>query len=276
MECAACLKFLARISESRGGFLVFGCFSKAFNFLWLFLLFAFGLKLLQFTPFWIGLVQFTARGKSIDSRNGFSSVKGFNLAVQSKVGPFESDFVNHFENEDPISNETESLGGDDDHDDDGFDVMALRRLVRIERKRAEAAELELEKERMAAASAADETMAMILRLQNEKSCAEIGASQYRRLAEQKQEYDQEVINSLQWIVTRHEYERSLLEEKLQIFRGKLQHCLNRYEMDELDSVLSSLDSSFEDFDLDDSGGDGLMMVGFESPAVQTKVFQSSE
>ncbi|CAN1145602.1 hypothetical protein LINPERHAP2_LOCUS14766 [Linum perenne] len=167
MECAACLKFLARVSESRGGFMVLGYFSQAFNFLWLLLLFAFGLRMLQLTSFSIGLLHFLfgAIGKSIVSRNGFSW-KSFDLALQSG-------FVNHLEKVDLKSKVNDYYAMNEFNDYDEMDVLALRRLVRIERERDVAAELELEKERMAAAFAADETMAMILRLQSEKSCVEI-------------------------------------------------------------------------------------------------------
>ena len=57
-----------------------------------------------------------------------------------------------------------------------IDVMASRKLVKIERKRTKAACQELEEERIAAASAADEAMAMVLRLQSEKSSMEIDAN----------------------------------------------------------------------------------------------------
>ncbi|CAI0473644.1 unnamed protein product [Linum tenue] len=250
MECAACLKFLTLISDFRGGFIVFGCFSPSFNFLWLFLLFAFGLKLLR----------------SIDPRNGFSYRKGFDLAFHSKVASFKvvnSRKIDYVEEDE----RTECFAEEDDE----FDVLALRRLVRNERRRAVGAQLELEKERMAAASAADEAMAMILRLQNEKSSSEMDAKQYRRVAEQKQEYDREVIQSLQWIIMKHEYERSLLEEKLELCRQQLQRCLRRDELEELDAALISLGST-SDCGLDEE--DELKM-GFASPAacVQTKVFQ---
>ncbi|KAH1097846.1 hypothetical protein J1N35_014767 [Gossypium stocksii] len=45
---------------------------------------------------------------------------------------------------------------------------------------------------------------MILRLQSEKSSVEIDVIQFKRMAEQKQEYDQQVIESLQWIGMKHE------------------------------------------------------------------------
>ncbi|MBA0648591.1 hypothetical protein Gohar_009071 [Gossypium harknessii] len=45
---------------------------------------------------------------------------------------------------------------------------------------------------------------MILRLQSGKSSVEIDVIQFKRMAEQKQEYDQQVIESLQWIGMKHE------------------------------------------------------------------------
>ncbi|XWS63067.1 hypothetical protein CRYUN_Cryun06bG0064800 [Craigia yunnanensis] len=60
-------------------------------------------------------------------------------------------------------------------EDEEFDVMALRKLVKIER-RTKAACQELEEERIAAASAADEAISMILRLQSEKNSMEIDAN----------------------------------------------------------------------------------------------------
>ncbi|CAN1141702.1 Myosin-binding protein 3 [Linum perenne] len=288
MECEPCIRLLAQISEFGGGFLVFGCFSNAFSFLWLVLLLAFGLKLAQLTSFWIGLVQFLhdVRGKSIDPRNGFSCRKGFDLAFHSNVVSLNSAPLNYLENGnskskdkngDSASSEVEHLkkeldDNDDDDDtkisdDDGsetelsfaeeeeFDVLALRRLVRSERQRREAAQLEVEKERMAASSAANEAMAMILRLQNEKSSLEIEANQYRRMAEQNKEYVQQVIQSLQWIIMKHESERMLLEEKLKICKQKLQNYLKRHEMDELESNLSSIIASRHE--MDDHLGDTI-------------------
>ncbi|CAN0880123.1 Myosin-binding protein 3 [Linum grandiflorum] len=222
MGYEACIKFLAQITSfGDGGFLVLGCFSHAFSFLWLFFLFAFGLKL---TSFGIGqLVQ------SIDPRNGFSFPKGFDLAFNSnKIVSFKDNHDSDTEDE-HLKQNADAVDDDDDDDetelygeDEEFDVVALRRLVRIERQRKRAAEMEVEKERMAASSAANEAMAMILRLQNEISSLEIEASQYRRMAEHNEEYVRQVIQSLQWMITKHESERRLLEEKLRICRQKLE------------------------------------------------------
>ncbi|KDP35965.1 hypothetical protein JCGZ_09937 [Jatropha curcas] len=140
-------------------------------------------------------------------------------------------------------------------EDEEFDVKALKRLVKIERHRAEMAYAELEKERSASASAADEAMAMILRLQSEKSFLDIEANQYRRLAEQQREYDQEVIQLLQWIIMKYESEKASLEEKLELCEQKLKQCMDSDEVDEFErydesilslNVDSDMENGFED------------------------------
>ncbi|XP_059446421.1 protein FLOURY 1-like [Corylus avellana] len=105
------------------------------------------------------------------------------------------------------------------------------------------------KKEEATASAAEEAMAMILRLQSEKSSTDMQANQYRRMAEQKQQYDQEVIGSLQWIVMKHESNRSLLEDQLRLCRQKLKLYMKGDEVDEregIDASMNLLNSSTKD------------------------------
>lgn len=61
---------------------------------------------------------------------------------------------------------------------------------------------ELDKERSAAATAAQEAMAMIARLQKEKASLQMEARQYRITAEQKHFYDLNAINFLKEIVVK--------------------------------------------------------------------------
>lgn len=89
-------------------------------------------------------------------------------------------------------------------EDQVFDVITLRKMVKRERKRGDCMKIELEKERRAAESAAEEAMAMLLKLRMEKSAVEMEASQYKRFSEQKQVYDQEMIQSLEWMLTKHD------------------------------------------------------------------------
>ncbi|OAY45234.1 protein FLOURY 1-like [Manihot esculenta] len=266
MDFASCLKVLTRSSELIGGFLVLGCFLPAFNVFVLFLMFGLGLKLLQFTWQGKGLIQFLCEiiGKSVDKNCGFCFRRGFDKVCDSKMMSFsfsslkllknsksgnEDDFLVSKELSKPngvaVDDDDDSERECDDNDeskfcveDEVFDVIALRRMVKIERHRADMAYAELEKERMATASAADEAMAMILRLQSEKSSIEIEANQERRLAEQKQEYDQEMIQSLQWILMKYESEMTVLEEKLK------QHM----ESDEVDQFQASSANLSSDFD----------------------------
>ncbi|KAJ8452926.1 hypothetical protein Cgig2_014689 [Carnegiea gigantea] len=114
--------------------------------------------------------------------------------------------------------------------------MSLRKMVKVQRWRANAAEFELEKERMAAASAADEAMAMILRLQNEKGSLQMQVNQLHRLAEEKDMHGEGVIQSLELIVMNYGYESSLLVDQLRIYGEKLRPYLKDEEWDQCDRV----------------------------------------
>ncbi|XP_071686275.1 uncharacterized protein [Rutidosis leptorrhynchoides] len=111
-------------------------------------------------------------------------------------------------------------------EDEVVDLLTLRRLIKMERKRANDAYVELEKERMSSTTASEEAMAMVLRLQNQKSVLEMEARQLKRLAHEKQLHDQEVIQSLRWIVMKHESERSILEDRLRLCKQRLTFCMN--------------------------------------------------
>ncbi|KAK3185218.1 hypothetical protein Dsin_032504 [Dipteronia sinensis] len=253
MDCASFLKSLIQTSDFGFGFFVFGCFSQVFNLLGLFLLFCLGLKILQFSLCGRGLVQFLCDIRCRSSHHHINDESGSKIGLRDseecdakimscKCGPLK--FLENSESQECCEEDFE------------FDVLTLRRLVKIEKQRASLACMELEKERMAASSAAEETMAMILRLQNEKSATEIEANQYRILAEKKQEFDKEVIESLQWIVMRHESERFLLEEKLMSFRQKLkQYVVKDDELVEFEGVdhasMSEFSSTLENVVDDD-------------------------
>ncbi|KAL3724003.1 hypothetical protein ACJRO7_036081 [Eucalyptus globulus] len=156
--------------------------------------------------------------KALDSPESHGSVTGKAL-VRGSAGKanklVEEEDEEEEEEEEEEDRECSCL------EDEVFDVLALRKMVKIERRRAIAATKELEKERIAAASAADEAMSLILRLQSEKSAIEMTANQDRRLAEQKQQYDWEVIESLRRMVASQESRRRALEERLRSCRRRL-------------------------------------------------------
>ncbi|XP_074285996.1 protein FLOURY 1-like [Silene latifolia] len=270
MDCASSLKLLmTKYNDFGCGFFIFGCFSRFFNVLALLFMFILGFKFLQF------------KGKSIQDRtnNGLLLKSSKMVCGNDDHGGKNSSFecgatrVNRvlcrscgdqrFEENNEFLRinstgfrhdegaEVEEMRG---NEDEVFDVMALRRMVKAERRKANAAQSELEKERMAASSSVDEAMAMILRLQNEKSALQIKANQLERVAEEKQSHDQDVIHSLQWIIMRHESERGLLEDQLRLCREKLKGFIKGEEWDQFDSACptpSAFNSALESLDDDE-------------------------
>ncbi|XP_017612138.1 myosin-binding protein 2-like isoform X1 [Gossypium arboreum] len=97
-------------------------------------------------------------------------------------------------------------------------IGMLERALEEEKAKRAAIYLELEKERAAAASAADEAMAMILRLQEDKAAIEMEARQYQRMIEEKFAYDEEEMSILKEMLVRREKENHLLEKELEAYR----------------------------------------------------------
>jgi len=95
--------------------------------------------------------------------------------------------------------EEDNAGETSDSEEEG-NVQYLRRRLKEERLLKEVALEELEKERLAAATAADEAMAKIACLRSEKALVEREARQLQDMARQKQMYDRQVIESLQWVI----------------------------------------------------------------------------
>lgn len=211
----SCFKFLTQNNDFGYGFLVFGLFSQVFGLFGLFFMLGLGLKLLKLS-YWLpkgpNLIQILChyREKTINSGDGFFSKR---CRFQGRdVEEYDKD---EYEDENADENEDEDEDQYCCNEDEEFDVMTLRKLL----KKARA---ELKKERMAAATAAEEAMAVILRLQREKSCVEMEANQYRRMVEHKLEYDNEMIQSLEWIVMKHESEKSLLDDELRLCKERLE------------------------------------------------------
>lgn len=97
-------------------------------------------------------------------------------------------------------------------------IRMLERALEEEKAACAALHLELEKERVAAATAADEAMAMICRLQEDKASIEIEARQYQRLIEEKFAYDEEEMDVLKEIILRREKENYFLEKEIEVYR----------------------------------------------------------
>lgn len=99
-------------------------------------------------------------------------------------------------------------------------ILSLLKALQAERRNLRTLYEELEEERIAAETAAKETMGMILRLQEEKSALQIEADHYQRMAEEKSFYDEHAIQLLEETLSRKEKERLLLEEELSLLRER--------------------------------------------------------
>lgn len=100
-------------------------------------------------------------------------------------------------------------------------VERLKSAVKAERKALSALYAELEEERSASAIAANQTMAMITRLQEEKAAMQMEALQYQRMMEEQSEYDQEALQLLNELMVKREKEKQELEKELEIYRKKV-------------------------------------------------------
>ena len=97
-------------------------------------------------------------------------------------------------------------------------IRTLERALAEEKAACAFLCLELDKERAAAATAADEAMAMISRLQKDKASMEIEARQYERMIDEKFAYDEEEIDILKEILMRRERENHFLEKEIETYR----------------------------------------------------------
>ncbi|KAI4356413.1 hypothetical protein L6164_000438 [Bauhinia variegata] len=97
-------------------------------------------------------------------------------------------------------------------------IKLLQQALEEEKAAYTALCLELEKERSAAASAADEAMAMISRLQAEKALIELEIKHYQSMVEERVAYDEEEMNIMKEILMRRERENHFLEKELETYR----------------------------------------------------------
>ena len=93
--------------------------------------------------------------------------------------------------------------------------------VRSAREELQKVYLELEQERCAAATAAKEAMAMITRLQEEKSSVLMEARQYRYACEERESHTQEAISLLKQVLLNKEDELISLQNHIRAYQRML-------------------------------------------------------
>ncbi|PWA61329.1 hypothetical protein CTI12_AA372920 [Artemisia annua] len=109
---------------------------------------------------------------------------------------------------------------DDGHDEGDCIVHHYKRQVRADRRMLMVLYQELNEERSASAVAANNSMAMITRLQAEKASIEMEALQYHRMMEEQAEYDQEAIQILKDMLIQKEKDINSMEIELESYRNK--------------------------------------------------------
>ncbi|KAJ0255354.1 GTD-binding domain-containing protein [Hirschfeldia incana] len=101
---------------------------------------------------------------------------------------------------------------------------ALLEDLSLQRETVKDLHLELEEERNAAASAANETMSMILRLQREKAEIQMEARQFKGFAEEKMMHDQEKIEALEELLYEKEQAIEDLSYEVEAYKDRLLSC----------------------------------------------------
>ncbi|XP_013742446.2 myosin-binding protein 7-like isoform X1 [Brassica napus] len=124
--------------------------------------------------------------------------------------------------------------------------------------------LELEEERNAAASAANETMSMILRLQREKAEIQMEARQFKAFAEETMTHEQEKVSALEELVYEKEQAIEALSYEVEAYKDKLMSYgvteaemlgFGRHSFDDYPCEYTSLKCSVNDENLSESDGD---------------------
>nr|GEX23562.1 myosin-binding protein 2-like isoform X1 [Tanacetum cinerariifolium] len=155
------------------------------------------------------------QGSHNDNKEFGGGFDGSSVASGGNIGTYETE--SHMVEKSYSPNDIKKMIPANEADKDSMIVQLARELEEQQATRA-ALYVELEKERNAAATAADEAMSMILRLQEEKASIEMELRQYQRMIEEKSAYDEEEMNILKEIVLRREREKHFLEKEVEAYR----------------------------------------------------------
>ncbi|KAK7285147.1 hypothetical protein RJT34_19907 [Clitoria ternatea] len=120
-------------------------------------------------------------------------------------------------------------------------VDKLKRQVEHDRKLMSALYKELEEERNASAVAANQALAMITRLQEEKATLHMEALQYLRMMDEQSEYETEALQKANDLLAEKEKEIEELEAKLEFHRKKFSDESAQESMAETNSEMKVKD-----------------------------------
>ncbi|KAG6410311.1 hypothetical protein SASPL_128369 [Salvia splendens] len=99
-------------------------------------------------------------------------------------------------------------------------LTRLKQQANLDHDSLMAMYMELDNERSAAAVAANNAMAMITRIQQEKAAIQMEALQYQRMMEEQAEYDEEALDFMRDMLITNEDDVKALESELEAYRVK--------------------------------------------------------
>ncbi|CAN6837537.1 unnamed protein product [Brassica oleracea] len=149
-------------------------------------------------------------------------------------------------------------------DSSSNECAALLEDLASRRKTVKELHLELEEERNAAASAANETMSMILRLQREKAEIQMEARQFKAFAEETMMHEQEKVSALEELLYEKEQAIEALSYEVEAYKDKLMSYgvteaeilgFRRDSFDDYPCEYTSLRCSVDDENPSESDGD---------------------
>lgn len=115
------------------------------------------------------------------------------------------------------------------------DVIEMKETLRAQQQLLENLYAELDEEREASATAANEALDMILRLQGEKAVVKMEASHYKRVAEEKIGHAEASLEAVEELMYQKEMQIASLEFQVQAYRHKLMSLgceLSEFELQE--------------------------------------------
>lgn len=113
---------------------------------------------------------------------------------------------------------------EEDREDKAVKIDSLMAKLKAERLIVCGLYIELDEERNASAIAANQAMAMITKLQEEKVAIQMESVQNQRMIDEQAEYDREVFQLLNELVMKLENDKFELENELEMYKEKFLHC----------------------------------------------------
>ncbi|CAK7346459.1 unnamed protein product [Dovyalis caffra] len=159
-----------------------------------------------------------AEGPDLSLNNTVTRIEGHGDELQMNDA-LRSNGVQTLKPERAESSSLESLDGSLVSEIEGESIVdRLKRQVEYDRRRISSLYEELEEERSASAIAANQAMAMITRLQEEKAALHMEALQYLRMMEEQAEYDVEALEKANDLLAEKEKEIQDLEAEIDLLR----------------------------------------------------------